>query len=110
MWNWPALLLAPLLALTNQSITYALVTPSCAKQNMLAPHAVAAVSLILCILFTLSAWKNYRRWRPGKTETGDAASARESFLAMVATMVGALSSVVIVAMWLPLFILSPCAS
>jgi hypothetical protein len=45
MGNWPALLVAPTLALTNLSVTYALVTPSCARQSMLAPNLASAASL-----------------------------------------------------------------
>jgi hypothetical protein len=71
MGNWPALLAAPSLALTNLSVTYALTTPACAS---------------------------------------DAAPDCSPFLALVATMVGALSCLVVLAQWFPQWILSPCAS
>ena len=52
---WLALLAAPSLALAAQSIMYALVTPSCSVQTRVAIHVVAAVSLALCVAFTLLA-------------------------------------------------------
>ncbi|CAH0294522.1 hypothetical protein SRABI118_04179 [Massilia sp. Bi118] len=113
MGNWPALLVAPSLALTNLSITYALVTPSCTRQSMLAPNLVSAVFMLACIWMSWGAWRN---WRAGKAAQGpaagdtDAAPDRSPFLAMVATMVGALSCLVVLAQWFPQWVLSPCAS
>jgi hypothetical protein len=124
MGNWPALLLAPSLALTNLSVTYALVTPSCSRQSMLAPNLVSAVFLLACLWMSWGAWRN---WRAGyQTEHAqqamfrgehaaaagetDAAPDRSPFLALVATMVGALSSLVVLAQWFPQWVLSPCAS
>jgi hypothetical protein len=108
MKNWPALILAPALVLAEQSATYALVTPSCGRQSILALHVVAAVSLVLALGMTLTAWP--RRHIANPTAEGDASQARERFLAVVATMVGGLSSLAIVALWIPNWIVSPCAS
>ena len=58
MGNWPALLLAPSLALTNLSITYALVTPACTRQSMVAPNVVTAVVLAACVWMSWAAWRN----------------------------------------------------
>jgi hypothetical protein len=112
---WPALLLAPLLALGLQSVAYALVTPSCASQQTAALHGVNAGALVLALAMTGLAWQAWRRsvasLAPGTritaSEAGRAES-RRSFLALVATTVGALSSLVIVALWLPVWFLSPC--
>jgi hypothetical protein len=121
MGNWPALLVAPSLALTNLSVTYALVTPSCSRQSMLAPNLVSAAFLLACLWMSWGAWRN---WRAGQHaqhvqmqgehaaaagET-DAAPDRSPFLALVATMVGALSCLVVLAQWFPQWVLSPCAS
>ena len=113
MGNWPALLVAPSLALTNLGVTYALVTPSCTRQSMLAPNLVSAAFLAVCIWMSWGAWRN---WRTSKIERGpdagdtDAAPDRRPFLALVAVMVGALSSLVVLAQWFPQWVLSPCAS
>jgi len=106
--NWPALLLAPSLALASQSVIYALVTPSCKVQTMLAPQLVSALTLLVCLLFTWAAWRN---WKAAPApQPGDAAARRPSFIAIVSCVVGALSCLVVLAMWFPQWVLSPCAS
>jgi hypothetical protein len=113
---WPALLVTPLLALGHLSLAYALVTPSCARQDHATLHALTAASLLVSLLMTLPAWRIWRRLtrsqdaRSGAThsDAGDAES-RQPFLALVATLVGALSTLVIAAMWLPVWVLPPCS-
>ena len=110
MGNWPALLVAPALALANLSITYALVPPSCARQNTVALHLVSGAILLLCLVFSRQAWKNWRALRTGAPEGSDRSAQRPPFVAIVALMVGALSSLAVLAQWFPSWILSPCAS
>jgi len=113
MPNWPALLVAPSLALTNLSVTFALTTPACTRQSTLAPNLVSAVFLAACIWMSWGAWRN---WHAGRRVEGatagetDAAPDRPPFLALVATMVGTLSCLVVLAQWFPQWVLSPCAS
>jgi hypothetical protein len=108
MPNWPALILSPTLALSNLSAVYALVTPSCHSQSTGAMQWLTAASLLLSLLFTFAAWRNTRRV-PAPPES-DAASGRPHFLALVGSMVGLLSSLVLFAMWVPQWVLSPCAA
>ena len=118
---WPALLVTPLLALGHLSLAYALVTPSCARQDHATLHALTAASLLVSLLMTLPAWVIWRRLtrseeagsedarsRTSHTDASHARS-RQPFLALVATLVGTLSTLVIVAMWLPLWVLPPCS-
>ena len=105
--NWLALLLAPVLTLTAFSINYALVTPACEQQaNVAWLHGVFAASLLRSVLFTALAGRNWQRSNAHQAEsrTRD----RTRFVALVAVLVGALSSLVLVAQWLPLWVLSPC--
>jgi hypothetical protein len=110
MRTWLALIIAPSLALACQSAMYALVTPACSIQTRVAIHAVAAVSLLLCIVFTLMARAGGAPVRFGADEDSDAPPATRHFLSIVATAVGALSALVILAMWMATWILSPCFS
>ncbi|MFL6675591.1 MAG: hypothetical protein ACJ8LG_20140 [Massilia sp.] len=111
MGNWPALLLAPSLALANLAITYALTTPSCSRQSQLPQNLVTAAILVICVVFTLQAWRNWIGKGGGaEAVPGDAASLRGRFVALVAGMVGALSCLVVIAQWFPQWTLSPCAS
>ena len=110
MKNWPALLVAPTLALTNLSITYAMVTPSCKHQSMLAPHLVSALLLLACAWMSWAAWRNWTDAGAERNLPSDAARERKPFLALVAFMVGSLSCLVVIAQWFPQWVLSPCAN
>jgi hypothetical protein len=111
MTNWPALILAPSLALTNLSITYALATPECSRQSDVAMHLVSVVILAICILFTFQAWRNWLAQGGGTPPPReDAAIDRGRFVSAVAGMVGLLSCLVVIAQWFPQWVLSPCAS
>jgi hypothetical protein len=113
------LLLAPLLALGDVSLAYALVSPACSRQGGGVLHALAAVSLALALVMTVMAWRHWRRAvtadggaRPVPAATwsdGSDANARPGFVALMATCVGALSSLVIVAVWMPIWWLPPCS-
>jgi hypothetical protein len=111
---WLALLAAPSLALLAQSAMYALVTPSCSIQTRVGIHAVALVSLALALLFTfLAAGASVPRVTAASVgpdhDSADPPTTRH-FLAVVATAVGALSSLVIFSMWIAAWVLSPCWS
>lgn len=110
MPNWPALILAPLMALANLTLAYALATPSCENQSLALLHGVAVASLVLTLLFSWMAWRNWRKTRmQALSAPEDAAMHRQGFVAGVATMAGLLSALVVCAQWIPLWLLSPCA-
>jgi hypothetical protein len=113
---WLALLVSPLLVLCHLSVAYSLVSPSCARQDSTGLHALTLLSLLLSLAMTLLAWRTWRRLTPSderhtRVSHSDAghAESRQPFLALVATLVGALSTLVIVAMGLPLWLLPPCS-
>ena len=124
MLSWPALLVAPAVALGQLSIAYALVTPACARQDQISLHAVSAASLLIVVALTLLAWRAWRRHpesalRPADAPARDggsgvtaaesgAAPRRPHFVDLMAVLVGALSALVCVALWLPVWFLSPC--
>jgi hypothetical protein len=108
MRSWPALLLSPTLLLGAQTLAYALATPACARQNEALLLASLFGCLVLSLVFTLMAAWRASRLAPALRE--DASAERPHFVAVVATGVGALSSLVIAAMWIGPIVLSPCAS
>lgn len=111
MGNWPALLLAPTLALTNVAVTYALVTPACTRQSMVAPNVVTAAVLAACAWMSWAAWRNWREGRSlGREAARDHVPDRPPFVAFVAALVGALSCLAVLAQWFPQWVLSPCAA
>jgi hypothetical protein len=110
--SWPALLLAPLLMLGLLSLAYALVTPACAHQGGEGLHALAGTTLLLALALTGLAWDGWRAAgalpRSMNTMPADHEGGSDLFLSRVATLVGAFSSLTIVALWIPLWLLSPC--
>jgi hypothetical protein len=115
---WPALLIAPLLGLADLSIAYALVTPACATQQTAWLHLASASFLGLSLLFTAMAIVEERRRKSDslpRSEANhgadsDADATRPLFTARVAVLVGLLSSLVIIGIWIPQWLLSPCAA
>ena len=107
---WLALLLSPSIALGTQSIMFALVTPERSAQTRVALHAVAAVARAMSLLFT---WLASTAGAPlrfaADSDAADPPITRH-FLAVVATAVGAISSLVILCMWIAAWVLSPCYS
>ena len=105
-----ALILSPSTALAVQSILYSLVTPSCARQSALWLHATAAAGLAVVLVLGLLAASN-GLWPRGDSLDSDDAQlrTRRRFLSAAGTAVSALSAAVILAMWLGVGMLSPCA-
>jgi len=93
--TWPALILAPLFALTSITLGYALVTPACEHSRMWLVHAAILLFLALSVASTIVAWLSLQ-------------AARREFLPLVSTWSGAFFSALILLQWLALFILSPC--
>lgn len=106
MRTWLALLVAPMLALTDQSVAYATVGWACAHQHSIGVHAVHVVFLIGVVAATAAAWRLVRE--TAHSTSGGEAPARRHFLAGVATASGALSALTIVAMWIPAWVLGAC--
>jgi hypothetical protein len=105
---WPAFL-APLIALLDQSVAYAMVEWACATQNQDMLHWVHFIFLAVTISVTLPAWAEARRYSTVR-EPNDAGEAggRVRMMFVVAALSGALSTLVIVALWAPTWFLSPC--
>jgi hypothetical protein len=117
MRTWPALLLAPLLALAQQSICLSLTRHACHQQTTLALNVVSGMTLLAILAVTAlaaSAWRSTRAAtdRPaGAAQREDTRSGRRPhFLAVAATLMGTLSALVSLLMWMPVWVLVPCAS
>jgi hypothetical protein len=97
MSSWPALLIAPLLVLAEQSLAYALAPALCATQQGAWLHAVAAPFVLASAALT---WRAARALR--------FAAPAQLFMARLGTGVGALSTLVLLALWIPKWVLEPC--
>jgi hypothetical protein len=117
MRSWPALLLAPLITLAQQSICLSLVRHACHQQTTAALHAVSAASLLLILAATLLALSEWRSTHertdhpPGEAQREDTAPRRLAhFIAATGMLVGTLSALVALCMWMPVWMLGPCMS
>jgi hypothetical protein len=111
MHGWIGLLLAPSLALACQSAMLAIVTPQCSAQMRLGIHVIAGVCLLAALGMTWLAWRDWSlRSGVSPTPDGEASGPVETrrFVAAAGTAVGALSSLLILMMWVAAWVLSPC--
>jgi hypothetical protein len=105
---WTGLLLAPAAFLLNLEMAYALVPQACSSGTRLLTHVVHAVCLVLTILGGLTA---LRRWRlHGETWPGGGGGrvSRSRFMSGLGLLLSGFIAMVIVAQWIPSFVLTPC--
>jgi hypothetical protein len=103
---WPALLLAPTLALADQVVAFAAVGWTCAHARPVVLHAIHAVFLVATAATLAPAWQ---AWGASRGRA-DAAAQRRHFLAALAIASAALSALVIAAMWLTTWFIPPCVA
>ena len=103
---WVPLLVAPILALADQSLALSMTVWACRGQHGLALHFVHAGFAIATIVTTFLAWQS-RRQAVAAAPTTES-TARRRFLASMSVGASALSILVILAMWVPTWVLSAC--
>ena len=91
---WTGLLLAPAAWLTSLEVGYVLVRPDCAGGTALRQHAVHAGFLLVALAGLLVAWRARR--------------AERDFLSTLGVAVSGLFVLVLVAQWIPTFLIHPC--
>ena len=101
---WPALLLAPALALADQVIAFAVIGWACAQGRPIAVHAVHVVFLVAAAATLPPAWRGWKKSRARRAADGE----RQSFLAGLAVGSALLAVLVIAAMSLPTWSIAPC--
>lgn len=109
MRTWLALIVAPSLALGCLSVNYALVSlvPVCVAANA-EINGVSVASLVVCAVTTVLAWRRWRSTRNALAADSVALIARPGFMASVATGVGVISTLSVLAISIPQWVLPPC--
>lgn len=104
---WLALIVAPLLALTDQTVAFATVGWACAHQSPALLHASHALFLALATATAVAGGLHWRATGGATARTRDGAG-QIHFLAGISMAVAALSALAIAAMWIPTWMISPC--
>ena len=105
---WFPLVAAPLLALADQSVSFAVVGWACTHQLPIAVHAVHALFLVTAGAGTLPALTAWRALPGGAS--ADEALAQRRFFTGIAAAAGSLSTLAILAMWVPAWLMAPCST
>ncbi len=105
---WTGALLPPVAALLDLDVSYALVTQTCITGNRLPLHLVHLLGVLLTVAGGLVAW---RAWREVGTswpadEPGPPGTTR--LMAATGVLGGVLFTLVTLALWIPVWVLSPC--
>lgn len=108
MRTWPGIVLAPLLALADQSVAYALVEWGCHAQQFATLQVVHLVFLVATLATLIPAWPGAMRPAVRDASLPGDSHDRHHFMSVVSLMVGSLSALIIVALWVPQWMLSPC--
>jgi hypothetical protein len=96
MRSWPGFILAPVLALANLYVLYALVPAVCTLGKAWMLHVTAAFFLLLTLAITIMSWRAFR-------------AARAELLPLVSLWSGAFFSLVVLAQWTAPLFLGPCS-
>jgi hypothetical protein len=104
---WFALLIAPVLALLDQAIAFALVGWACAHQTTLPLHATHALFLVLTVAAVVLAWRVKRQTELGRND-GDAQAPQRHFLAGIGVAVAVTMVAAVLAMWVATGVLAAC--
>jgi hypothetical protein len=104
---WIALLVAPALALTDQSIAYAVVGWACAHQSAYAVHLVHLLFFVTTSACAVMAWRDRPRAAGANANAIDDLSERD-FLVPLAIASAALSALAVAAMWIPTWLIASC--
>ena len=108
VWLWFSILAPPLAFLLNLQLSYVLVSQACVTGRHLLLHLVPVGTLLLAVSGGVSAWYNWRRTgHAGSTEAAGVLP-RSRFMAATGLLTSGLFILVIVAQWLPNFLLHPC--
>jgi hypothetical protein len=104
---WAGVLAGPIAFFLNLQITYMLATLKCGDATVWL-HLTAVGTLALALAGGALAWRDWRRTGGGEVGDGEGAIPRSRFMSVLGMMTGALFALIIVAQWIPTFILGPC--
>ncbi|MDT4968313.1 MAG: hypothetical protein QOJ64_3050 [Acidobacteriota bacterium] len=105
---WAGILGGPLAALIQLETNYALVRWACGSGHTLMLHLVSFLALAITLTTGTFAYRIWHRLAAKAEEDDPGPIARSRFMALVGTLVSILMSLLIIALWLPIFLHGPC--
>ncbi len=105
---WAGVLAGPLATLTQLQVNYALVLWACGAGREWALHLVSLLALLVVVAGGLLSWHNRRRAGGGWEDDGAGVVPRSRFMAVVGILISALTALVVIAQWIPIFVYGPC--
>ncbi|HEX5575147.1 MAG TPA: hypothetical protein VFX42_04680 [Gemmatimonadales bacterium] len=105
---WIGVLLPPIVFLIDLEVAYALVPTACSIRNRLPVHLVHLASLLLMLFAWATAWRCWKATGAIWPAEEGGPLARSRFMAGLGLLLSGFVALVIVAMWIPSFILDPC--
>lgn len=100
---------APVLALLNQELIYAVTMWACGHRMSGVTHIVPAICLCLSVATVILSYRTWTAAGRGIDDEPATLQSRARFLALLGLAIGAFSSAVILAQWVAIFVFDPCA-
>ena len=105
---WAGVLLGPLVVLTQLTVNYALVLWVCGTGQIWVLHSVSLLALLMTAATGFVAASNWFQLAASASEDSGGPIPRSRFMAILGTLLSLLMSLVIIAMWVPVFLYGPC--
>jgi len=105
---WTGVLAGPIAWILDEGLSYALTQHACSTGHVYVLHVISVVSLIIAIIGAWIAWRQWSLLGEGSDEGGSAHD-RAWWMARVGVALGIGFGIVIVALAVPKFMLSPCS-
>jgi hypothetical protein len=99
---------APVIFLLCMSINYALVPWVCAAGHPMVLHGVTFTAVLLIGVAVWLSWRDMRQTKKQPSDTNGEIASRVRFTALLGLATSGLFLFIMLAQWLPQFILNPC--
>ncbi len=105
---WFGILAGPIATALNEGLNYALEQHACSTGHFYVLHTISAFALLLTACGGSVAWYEWRRTQGDTNDEGGTPRDRSGFMATLGIAASVFFALVIVAMSIPHFILTPC--
>jgi hypothetical protein len=103
-----ALVGGPAAVLLTQQVKYLLVEPACASGQLAPLHLAALLGLLLALACGALAFREWRAAGGGWPDHQGGIAGRTRFMGVLAMLMAASAVLVMIAQWIPDWIVSPC--